>query len=89
MTDLASISNFINSLDTQAAAWYRGISGTPVVVPATSSAIAAQQALAIQQQAQANLLNTNPTLAGLLANPFILVVGILALVLLAWLAFRK
>lgn len=89
MADLTSITDFINSLDSQAAAWYRGITGTPVVVPASNAQIAAQQAIAIQQQAQANLLNTNPTLAGILANPTLIVVIVGALLILAFLVFKK
>lgn len=89
MASLTDVTAFINSLDSQAAGWYRGITGVPVVLPAPNSTIAAQQQIAIQQQAQANLLRTNPTLAGLLANPTIVIVGLLALILLAYFAFRK
>jgi hypothetical protein len=77
MADLTTVGDFITSLDSQAAAWYRGVTGTPVVVPATNSAIAAQQQIALQQQAQASLLRTNPVLAGVLANPVILILALL------------
>ena len=77
MADLTTVGDFITSLDSQAAAWYRGVTGTPVVVPATNSAIAAQQQIALQQQAQANLLRTNPVLAGVLANPVVLILALL------------
>ena len=76
MADLTGISDFITSLDSQAAAWYRGVTGTPVVVPATNPAIAAQQQIALNQQAQASLLNTNPVLAGILANPVVLILAL-------------
>lgn len=89
MASLTDVTGFINSLDTQAAAWYRGITGVPVVVPATNSTIAAQQQIAIQQAAQASLLQTNPTLAGILANPTFVVLIVVALLVLAYLAFRK
>lgn len=89
MADLSSISDFVSNLSSQGAAWYRGLTGTPVVVPATNSAIAAQQQIAIQQAAQANLLNTNPTLAGLLANPtLIIVVALIALAIVIF-ALRR
>jgi hypothetical protein len=77
MADLTTVGDFITSLDSQAAAWYRGVTGTPVVVPATNSAIAAQQQIALQQQAQASLLRTNPVLAGVLANPVLLILALL------------
>ena len=77
MADLTTVGDFITSLDSQAAAWYRGVTGTPVVVPATNSAIAAQQQIALQQQAQASLLRTNPVLAGVLANPVVLILALL------------
>lgn len=88
MADLSSVSDFISNVSSQAAAWYRGITGSPVVVPATSPAIAAQQQIAIQQQAQANLLATNPVLAGILANPTVLIAGLLLIGLLLILVFR-
>jgi hypothetical protein len=90
MADLTSIGDFISNLSSQGAAWYRGITGTPVVVPATSPAIAAQQQVAIQQAAQASLSQTNPTLAGLLANPtLIVIVGLLTLGLILAIVLRK
>ena len=82
MPDLTSVGDFITSLDSQAAAWYRGVTGTPVVVPATNSSIAAQQQIALQQEAQASLLRTNPVLAGVLANPVVLILGLVLLIVL-------
>lgn len=90
MATLTGIGDFISQLSTQGAAWYRGITGTPVVVPATSPAIAAQQQVAIQQAAQASLTQTNPALAGILANPTVIViVGLLALGLILAVVLRK
>jgi hypothetical protein len=82
MASLSEISDFISDISGQGAAWYRGISGTPVVVPATTGAAAAANQLAIQQQAQAQLTSTNPVLAGILANPtvviaFVVIAGLL------------
>jgi len=88
MADLQSVGDFITSLDSQAASWYRGVTGTPVVVPATNSAIAAQQQIAIQQAAQANLLNTNPVLAGILSNPAVLILGLIFAVALIILVLK-
>jgi hypothetical protein len=83
MASLADIGNFISSLDAQATAWYRGIStGTAVVVPSTSAGQAATQQLAIQQAAQANLVQTNPLVAGLTSSP-LLVFAILAILVFA------
>jgi Tfp pilus assembly protein FimV len=78
--DLTGVSDFISTLSSQGAAWYRGLTGTPVVVPATTAAIAAQQQVALNQAAQANLNVTNPVLSGILANPAALI--IIGLVLL-------
>jgi hypothetical protein len=84
MADLTEIGNFISSLDTQAAAWYRGLTGSPVVTPAFSSQSALSQQIALQQAAQASLLNTNPTLAGIISNPTVMIMlglGILVLLI--------
>jgi hypothetical protein len=72
-----------------AAAWYNGVStNTPVVVPSPASVAAAQAAanqVALQQKQQALLAQTNPVLAGILANPTaIVIIGALLLFLLIW-----
>jgi hypothetical protein len=69
-TSLGSISTFINSLSVQGAAWYQGVTGTPVL----SGAIAASAS------------TTRPVSAGLLANPTIIIVGLLVLGLILYLA---
>jgi hypothetical protein len=71
---LTSVSDFISNLSSQGAAWYRGITGAPVVAPATTAAIAAQQQIALNQAAQAQLNASNPTLSGILANPAALII---------------
>jgi hypothetical protein len=82
MSTLTDIGSFLSGASQQAAAWYNGVNmGTPVIpIGASSAAIAAQQA-AINQAAQANLLATNPTLAGIISNPTIIIIIGLVLVL--------
>lgn len=87
-TSLSDIANFVSGLDSQAAAWYRGITGVQVVTPVTSGQLAAAQQIAIQQAQQASLLATNPTLAGILANPTAIIVIALVLIGILILAFR-
>lgn len=87
-SQLMDIGNFISGLDAQAAAWYRGISGNPVVTPVTSPQLAAAQQIAIQQQQQASLLATNPTLAGVLANPTAIIVIAIIMIGILILAFK-
>lgn len=70
MADLTSVSQFINSLSTQGAAWYQGVTGTPVL----ANTIAASAS------------RTNPVAAGLLANPMIIVIGLLVVGLILYLA---
>jgi hypothetical protein len=89
MADLSEVSDFISSLDSQAASWYRGITGVPVVVPASNASIAAQQQIAINQAAQASLLRSNPTLAGIISNPTVLIIGLAGILLILVFAFRK
>lgn len=81
---LADLGSFLSTASAGAAAWYNGISeGTPVV---TSPAQGAANQLAINQQAQLALNAQNPALAGLLANPAILIIiGILGLALILYL----
>jgi hypothetical protein len=84
--NLQSASDFISTLSSQGAAWYRGLTGTPVVVPATSAAIAAQQQVALNQAAQAQLNVSSPLLSGVLANPAALVIiGLVLLIAAIWL----
>lgn len=87
-SQLTDIGNFVSGLDSQAAAWYRGITGVPVVTPVTSPQLAAAQQIALQQQQQASLLATNPTLAGILANPTAIIVIALLLIAVLIFAFR-
>lgn len=76
LTDLGS---FLSSASAGAAAWYNGLTeGTPII---TSSQQAAANQLAINQQEQLALAQSNPTLSGILANPTIII--IVGLVLLA------
>lgn len=86
MDTLTSLGDFLSGASLSAAAWYNGINqGTPVVPIATSSAAIAAQQAQLQQQAQANLAATHPTLAGILANPTILI--IIGLLLVAFIIF--
>lgn len=86
--DLTAISNFINSLSQQGAAWYRGISGSPVVVPGTPAQVQ-QQGILLQQQAVGNLAYQQPTLAGILASPTFLILGIVAIVVILIIVLRR
>lgn len=77
--DLSSLSNFISGLSGQAASWYGGITGTPVVTPALNSAQALQEQLAIQQRGQLLLQQQNPTLGAIFSSPTTLLVILLGL----------
>lgn len=83
LTDLGS---FLSTASAGAAAWYNGINNnTPVI---TSSQQAAANQVAINQASQLALAQSNPTLAGVLANPVILVlIGLALLALIVW-AFK-
>lgn len=70
MGGLTSVSQFINSLSTQGAAWYQGVTGTPVL----ANTIAASAS------------TTSPVSAGLLANPIIIIIGLLVVGLILYLA---
>jgi hypothetical protein len=77
LTDLGS---FLSTASTGAAAWYNGVTeGTPVI---TSSQQAAANQLAINQAQQISLGQTNPFLAGILANPTVLIIGVLLFIVL-------
>ena len=84
--DLNNINSFISSLDTQATAWYSGLSGHPIVTTPQSAAL---NQLQLQQQAQANLAVSNPTLTGLLANPTLIVLAVLVLIVLGIYVFKS
>lgn len=93
-TTAADITTVLAGLSSTAAGWYNGISsGGPVIVPSAASVAAANAAatqVALQQQQQALLSQTNPALAGLLANPSVIVIiGLAALVLVIWLTTKK
>jgi hypothetical protein len=82
--------DLLDNLSAQAAPWVTAFTGTPVVpLPASQGQAAAQQ-LQLQQQAQANLNKANPTLAGTLSNPTIvlLLFGVLVVIVL-FLALRR
>lgn len=81
--------DWVNGLSQTAASWYNGVSrGTIVVPPAfTPAQVGANQAL-LNQQLQANLAQSNPTLAGILANPVVIVLAIGLLVIVLIFAFR-
>jgi hypothetical protein len=84
-TDLNS---FLNTADTAAAAWYNGITGGTPVITSTSQAVANQAA--INQAAQLQLNQTNPGLAGILANPgFLVLAGLAILGLIVFLVMKK
>lgn len=65
----SDLTSFLNDLSSQAAAWYQGVTGTPVVVPGTIAAATAQT----QLQAQTNLSAQAPLLGGIFSNPIVLV----------------
>lgn len=81
---LTSLGSFLSDASAGAAAWYNGITtGTPVI---SSPQQAAANQLAINQASQLALAQSNPTLAGILANPAILIIiglALLALVIYA------
>jgi hypothetical protein len=78
------ISTIAASLNEIAAPWYNAVTfNTPVVPVPTSATQAALQQAAIQQQQQQALLSIpgiGPLLAGLLANPTLLLVIIAAVI---------
>jgi hypothetical protein len=73
---LSSFETAISGLSSLAAPWFTSITGQSVIPVPTSAAQAALQQTQIQQQAQAKLLQTQPTTAGLLANPTLILVGV-------------
>lgn len=85
--DLASL---VNNLNGAAASWYNAVTtNTPVLPPPTSgAAIAAGQAI-LNQQAQARLITTSPTLAGILGNPIFLIFAVGLVVLLIVFALKR
>lgn len=74
MSVLTDISGFINSASTQGAAWYQGVTGTPVLAGTIAASAAS---------------TGHPLTAGLLANPTILIVGLLVLGLILYLALGR
>jgi hypothetical protein len=80
-SDITTIAASLNEI---AAPWYNAVSfGTPVSPVPTNAAQAALQQAAIQQQQQQALLSVpgiGPLLAGLLANPTLLLVIIVAVI---------
>lgn len=92
MSILDDITNSIEGLSPVAAGWLSAVGGTPVIVPGSPQAIAAQTAaIAAQNQAltQQALLQQQPTLAGLLNNPTVVIFGLLAIFLIFFLLLRK
>jgi hypothetical protein len=87
--DTSNALDWVNGLSQTAASWYNGVSrGTIVVPPAfTPAQVGANQAL-LNQQLQANLAQSNPALAGLLANPIVIIIGIGLLVVALIFAFK-
>lgn len=90
----SDLTTVLASLNSGAAAWYNAVAtNSPVIVPSLAEVTAAQAAanqVALQQQQQAILAQTNPALAGILANPTIIVViGGLLLILVIWLVTKK
>ena len=69
-----------------------GLAATPGIIAATTGKYivptnaTSAQISALQQQA---LLNTNPTLSGLLSNPTVLVLGVVIIGVVLWAMFRK
>lgn len=88
----ADITSVIGALDQAAAPWYNAVAfGTPVVPVPTSAQQAALQQAAIQQQQQQALLGIpfiGPLLAGLLANPTLIIVILAAVIGGLWLILR-
>lgn len=88
----ADFSSVVGALDQAFAPIYNGIAfGTPIVPVPTSAAQAALQQAAIQQQQQQALLSIpfiGPLLAGLLANPTLILVIVVGLVAGIWLLVR-
>jgi len=81
------INTFVNNADNAAAAWYNGITGGTPVITSPSQAVANQ--LAINQAAQLQLAQTNPTLSGILANPGALILlGLLVIGLIVYLIMK-
>lgn len=84
---LTDLGNFLGVASSGAAAWYNGITeGTPVIA---SPQQAAANQIAINQASQIALAQTNPTLAGIFANPAIVLFIGIALIALLIFAFRS
>ncbi len=90
----SSLADILSNASLTASAWYNAVSTGSPVVPITPGETLAQQAaasqIALQQSQQSILGATNPTLAGLLANPtLILFIGIIILAIVAYFLFKK
>jgi hypothetical protein len=86
---LSAFESAISGLSSLAAPWYTSITGNSVIPLPTSAANAALQQTQIQQQAQAKLLATAPTAAGLLANPTVVLIGVAVFGLLFYMISKK
>lgn len=86
---ISSFETAISGLSSLAAPWFTSITGNSVVPIPTSAAQAALQQTQIQQQAQAKLLATSPTAAGLLSNPTVVLVGIGVFALIFYLISKQ
>jgi hypothetical protein len=86
---LSAIETAISGLSGLAAPWFTAETGRSVIPLPTSAAQAALQQTQIQQQAQAKLLQTQPTTAGLLANPTVVIGGLAILALLFYAISKK
>lgn len=85
--DSSDISAVISGLSNAGASWYNGISSGTPVIPSSQVAVANQ--LAINQASQLALAQTNPTLAGIFANPgILLIIGLVVIGLIVFLVMR-
>lgn len=80
----SAFENAISGLSSLASPWFTAISGQSVIPIAATPQQAALQQVQIQQQAQAKLLQTAPSTAGLLANPTVLLIGVGLFILLLY-----
>jgi hypothetical protein len=85
--DPSDLSTAISGLGGLGAAFYNAVTFNTPVVTSASQAVANQ--LAVNQAAQLNLSQSNPTLAGILANPgFLVLMGLAIVGLIVWLIYK-
>ena len=87
--DVGDFNDLLSTVSSQAAPWVSAFTGTQVVPTALNSSQAAYTQLQIQQQAQARLAAQNPTVAGVLSSPTVILLLVGGLIILLLFLFLR